>query len=450
MTAAPPEPRARYRRDLIATYIAVTMKVLSWAIVTALLLRSGSPEQLAVFALLRATVGLLQYTSLGLSPALVRQLTDGGLASRERVRSAYNAALLPAGGLAAIAVVLLGIYGVFIDSIHNLPDRIHPGTAGVALMLLGVGFVLRLWSDVTGAVLQARGRMWMDSLILASGDLLWLVATFVGISAGFMPLTCAAGAFAGSGAVIAIGRLAMVRIGRLAPGRFSPTFDFPTLKFLLLTGSALTLAQLADFLYAPTDMILIEQLIDPVLIAAYTPAVQFDAALLLLVAAIASVSFPQAAIAIATDRADQLRAIWIRGTIASGIILLASAGLLLWFADPILRAWLGTAMPETRAILPWVLIHTVIGGASGVSRAMLIALGRVRAFTIAVLLAAVGNVLLSVLFVAVFEMGLFGIVLGTIVSVVLRCAVWMPWYTHRAIRHAERNPPGPPMIAEPI
>ena len=85
-------------------------------------------------------------------------------------------------------------------------------------------------------------------------------------------------------------------------------------------------------------------------------------------------------------------------------------------------------------ILPLVLIHTVVGGSSGVGRSILLAVGKVRPFTIAVLIAGTANVILSFVFVHYGGMGLRGIVLGTILAVIGRCAIWMPWYVLKTLR----------------
>ena len=44
-------------------------------------------------------------------------------------------------------------------------------------------------------------------------------------------------------------------------------------------------------------------------------------------------------------------------------------------------------MPETRAILPLVLFSTIAGGSSAVGRSVLLAMGKVKPFTAAVLIA---------------------------------------------------------------
>jgi Na+-driven multidrug efflux pump len=80
-----------------------------------------------------------------------------------------------------------------------------------------------------------------------------------------------------------------------------------------------------------------------------------------------------------------------------------------------------------------MLIHTVVGGSSAVGRSILLAIGKVRPFTLSVLIAGIANVVLSYLFVRYGGMGLPGIVLGTIVAVTARCAIWMPWYTLRVL-----------------
>jgi O-antigen/teichoic acid export membrane protein len=92
-------------------------------------------------------------------------------------------------------------------------------------------------------------------------------------------------------------------------------------------------------------------------------------------------------------------------------------------------------MRPTQIILPLVLIHTVVGGSSGVGRAILLGMGKVAPFTISVLAAGAANVILSYIFVRYLHLGLPGIIYGTILAVVGRCGVWMPWYIlYRAAR----------------
>jgi len=56
-----------------------------------------------------------------------------------------------------------------------------------------------------------------------------------------------------------------------------------------------------------------------------------------------------------------------------------------------------------------------------------------------VLIAGAVNVIASICFVRYLDLGLRGIVLGTIVAVVGRCAIWMPWYVLRTLRREARE-----------
>jgi O-antigen/teichoic acid export membrane protein len=143
---------------------------------------------------------------------------------------------------------------------------------------------------------------------------------------------------------------------------------------------------------------------------------------------------PKAALAHAAGSARTVRTYYIRGTLAS-LALLAAASLCVWAAAPwILRIWLGNPMPGTQAILPLVLISTTLGGASAVGRSILLAVGKAKPFAISVLIAGVVNAVCSYIFVRYFHRGLQGILLGTVVAVVGRCVLWMPWYVLRTLQ----------------
>jgi O-antigen/teichoic acid export membrane protein len=96
-------------------------------------------------------------------------------------------------------------------------------------------------------------------------------------------------------------------------------------------------------------------------------------------------------------------------------------------------------MPATRAILPLVLLHTVLGGSSGVGRSVLLATGRVRAFTASVFIAGAANLVLGYALVRFAGWGLYGIVLATVIVVTARCVIWMPWYVLHTLSRVNRT-----------
>src|SRR5687767_5925834 len=64
------------RLDVATAYVVTAARVGAWALVSALVYRRLGAAAFAVLALVRATAGLLAYTSLGLAPAMVRFLAE--------------------------------------------------------------------------------------------------------------------------------------------------------------------------------------------------------------------------------------------------------------------------------------------------------------------------------------------------------------------------------------
>src|SRR5947209_15727134 len=61
------------RRDILSAYLASGARVMSWVIVSALFYRR-STDAFALLALVRGTLGILNYLSLGILPAMIRAL----------------------------------------------------------------------------------------------------------------------------------------------------------------------------------------------------------------------------------------------------------------------------------------------------------------------------------------------------------------------------------------
>ncbi len=279
----------------------------------------------------------------------------------------------------------------------------------------------------------------MDNLLLAGAEAVWVAVTLIILVSTGMGLLGTGVAFSAGGVILFFGRAVVARRITLPVAGLRTGANWRDARRLLAFGIGVAIAQAADFLYAPTDYILINWLIGIGTVAVYAPAVQIDGGLFLIVTGLATVLLPHSALAHAAGDRAAVRRYYVRGTMAS-IALLIPATLLVWLAAPrLLTLWLGNPMPQTLAILPIVLLNTVIGGSSAVGRSVLLAMGKVRAFSSSVVIAGLVNVVLSVVFVRFFHLGLLGIILGTIVAVVGRCAVWMPWYVLRSLKKAERS-----------
>lgn len=404
---------ASLSRDLAWSYAASAARVASWIVVSAVTYRLAGAEALALLTLVRTTLALLNYASAGLAPAIIHHAARG----EDGAGAVYATGVRLSWLFAAVGLLLLLTWTTLLAR-----------TRDVALLtaLFGGGVLIRIASDAWGAILQSRGRIRLDAQLQALLEILWTILTVAGLLTHLASWPAVVGgAYFIASSVIGVFRWVVGRAPQA--GRLNGVLA----RRLVGYGGVVVLGQLADFLYAPTDCLLIRYLIDLRTVADYSPAIQIDAGLLLLTSGLAAVLLPRSADAF--SRADHvtLRRYYIRGTSASFLLLLIAALPVWWFSSHLFRLWLNDPMPATQAILPLVLIHTVIGGSAGIGRSILIAMGRARAYTVAALLAGAANVLLSFLFVKYCNMGLKGIVLGTIIVVVARCALWMPWFVLR-------------------
>ncbi len=435
------------RRDIISAYLVTAARVAAWIVVTAAVFRTAGKDAFALLAIVQSTVGILEYAAIGLSPAIIRLTAEamrqspGASAVQAVYANGFAMSLLTAVGG---GFLLFGFLWLFQSSQTNADSH---GVASELVLLLGISTLLRLMSDAPAAALQTSGKIALDNLLLTTHEVIWAAGTAIALLVLHLPWQRATG-----GALISASLILLITRGLLSHRYGSGLFNqwwrrlnSRLVRRLLVFGTMVVAAQMADYLYAPTDNLLILNLINQTTVAVYTPAVQIDGGALLLVGALATVLLPRSALAYATGDLPLVRRYYIRGTLATFFLLLAVAPILWFIAPYFFKLWFGDPMPATCAILPLMLIHTVVGGSSAVGRSILLAIGKVRPFTISVLIAGIANVALSFIFVRYGRMGLPGIVLGTIVAVTARCAIWMPWYTLRVLSR-DISPSDPPIF----
>jgi O-antigen/teichoic acid export membrane protein len=463
-------------RDVASAYLLAGCRVGSWVVVSAVVYRCMGPDAFAMLALVRATVGLLSYTSLGLAPAMVHMLGKAdaqvGIGVPLRVLPAADPIALdyagPGTGATSapgnppdeshsasakayangmILAVLVGLVGIVLTIVYAFSfERLHVVPVSISTVFslvigIGCGTILRMVSDVPGAVLQVRDEISTDNILQSSGALAWALlgsAAALASDVGRTRFDDLALAFIGANVVTLVLRRTYARRRLGVPLSACVRLLDPCLMWQLLSyGSTVVLGQLAGFLFTPIAYVLINRLISPQAVADYAPAVQIDAGLLLLITGLASVLLPKSAVAHGAGNAKLVRTYYIRGTLL-GTGLLALGALAVWpLAPMILKLWLGNPMPRTQAILPWVLLHTVIGGSSMIGCSILMATGKAKPFALSALFTGLVNVTLGILFAGYFHLGLKGIVFGTLIAAVLRSVLWMPWYVLRSLREAE-------------
>lgn len=461
--------------QLVGAYAASFAKVLAWVVAAAAAYRLCGPGPFAFLMLLRGTLVLFNYTAFGLGPAVshfVARAQSRPMGTLEavsgespptntdesrtldylpelRIRqfmvppgetalSVITHAVVAAIGLVCIGLLLLSLYASHVSEIHRVPISVVNQDIQI-VWLLGLGVIARAVGDVAGGASQVQGRLVTDQILAAIADLIWAGACLSLFWSSEVRLTdigewyLATGILACSLRWTLVGVLNQLRLAGPGETAVRHPVGLSFLRRLLAFGGLVTLASLGDFLYAPIDYVILNGLVDPLAVAVYAPAVQIDAAVILLVTALAAVILPRAAIKHAADDREGLWREYVGASLAAAGIAIA-AGIFFWLASPwIFRLWLGDQLPQTQAILPWVLVHTAIGASAGVGRSTLLAIGKPGVYATSVLLGGLLNIALSLAFVWM-GLGLFGVILGTILSVAIRCLGWMPLYVRYTLR----------------
>lgn len=448
---APPDSTARFSLDLISSYAASFVRVMAWVAVTAAAFRAGGEAVVGVIIAARAWAQLAMYLPPAFNVAALRVLTvpQASEATPQSTQGAIDYASKPAvvhashplAGVflarlrltlyaAAVAVALL------IPAVLGIPSLFDADLV-LALALFTAGSLIRLQGEVASAALQARGRLALDNVLNLLADLLWI---------GFVLLLASEPTIfvAGASMMYALCQLLLTGArqmamflsveGSLRAMLFRRHASTETMHETLGDVRRIYASSLADFLYAPAGLILASLLLGEASAGEYGIALQIDAALLLLVTGISATLMPRLTHAWNTGDRAAVRSLYIRWSLISLALLGSAATVIALASDWLLSLWLGDAPEGVARILPWVLLHTVIGGAAGVGRAVLLAAGLSGAWARSAWGFGLANILLALSLVTLTDLGVLGIVVATIVTVTLRCAVWLPWRVVQATR----------------
>ena len=169
------ESSSTMRRDICTAYVVTAARIGAWLVVSALVYRRLGPRAFALLTLVRSTVGLLGYTSLGLAPAMIAKLAEALGHSPSPLhtkfsdprRAIYSNGLALVLVLAVIGSLLGAAYAHWYPVLHRIPWGFSDDEARLMVYFMGFGVIARIVSDVPAAVLQTHGHIALDNLFLA-------------------------------------------------------------------------------------------------------------------------------------------------------------------------------------------------------------------------------------------------------------------------------------------
>jgi O-antigen/teichoic acid export membrane protein len=208
------------------------------------------------------------------------------------------------------------------------------------------------------------------------------------------------------------------------------------MRELVQFGGLTLIGSLGALLYYATDSIMISNLNELGIgeVANYNVAQRWHPQITMFASSFIWILGPAMTVQIATEQSDKVRATVINATRYAYIILAFPCTLLIIHSEPFLRLWLKSVfVPRSVPVLRAIMCALLLSGAGLVAKEALYACRKIREAVVAILVGGVLNVVLSITLVKVAGLGLFGIALGSLVTLVLLQVICLPWLLCRKL-----------------
>ena len=177
-------------------------------------------------------------------------------------------------------------------------------------------------------------------------------------------------------------------------------------------------------LYYASDSIIISNMAElgPDMIVYYNVAQRWDPQVRVLVMAFVGTMLPMMTSMVSLRQTERLHSAFLRGTRYSLLIGALPALLLVIFAEPFLRHWVGDNFARVSApVLQLIMLQFLVCLPERMAYNVNIAYGRMRGPVFVSLACGVLNVILSIVLVRCAGLGLLGIAAGSVVALLIVC-----------------------------
>jgi O-antigen/teichoic acid export membrane protein len=386
--------------------------------------RTLTLSEFGLYGLLISVAGYLLIVQYAVEGAALRAIASAlGATERRRVISTAFALY---SGFGIIAALLIAGGGLALVEVLKIPHNLH-STARAAIVALGVvtalGWPFKIFQDTL------RGDQHFIGAALA--DVLTSLLFGVGMAVLLVVKTPLWTVIALGGAIpllTGVASLVLVRVLRIPTGIRPRHVSRRTAREMLGISSALFVGGLADIVIYSLDRVILGGFRSAAAIGLYEGAARPHNVLRLLHSTLTLTVNPVASRYIAEGDERRLADLLVRGTRYVLAVVVPVTVVLMVLSGPILEVWLGPSFRSAAAALTILSSYWLIGAATGVSVAMLIASGHVRELVQYAWMVAISNLVLSLALTPAF--GLNGVVIGTTVPYI----VWFPWFARIVLR----------------
>lgn len=427
---APVERAPRAARNSLFALLAFVYPTVLTVVLTPFIVHSLGTERYGLFSLATIFVSVLGLLDLGMSPAIVKFVSDAA-ARRDSDRAVGEIV-----GVSLLFYAAIGVMGsagaalaawLFLDDLFNVSPHLR-STATFAFAIAGLGFLFTMLMTAFSALPLALQRFDIQALVrftLSSCTALLTV----------LVLTLGLGL---RGLVIALvvepvlGLILFFRVGkRLFPAlRPVPRWDPDLMRRLSAFSGYAFLANIAGVVLFQFDRVLLGAISGVVAVTFYVIPGTLAQRLHAAASALTAVVLPASSDLMARDDYARVRALYIRATRIALLFLLSFGIPAICFARPILRYWLGADFAREGTTVLQLLVGTyLLAGLTTVPYYIVLGAGRPRIAALFSALTAGTNLVLISFLIPLY--GIVGAAAGYLGSMV--AAPPFIWYVERRV-----------------
>lgn len=377
MPSGPVTPGAAERhvaRGALVQQVAQVFGTLVMLGVITLLGRTLTLSEFGVYGLLISVAGYLLIVQLSVEAAAVRAISSR-TSERERA-TLYGTALAFYSLLGIGAGALIAGGGSLLVAVLGIgPDLQDEATT--AVLVLGVvtalGWPLKVFQDGLRAN-QLFGRAALGEM-LGYGTVGALMALFVALDAHLWVLIAVGGSLS---ALIGLWCAVVASARALSPPRLRDA-DRAEGRAMLAVAWQLFLAGVTDIVIYSLDRVILAAYRSPAAVGLYEGAVRPHNVLRQLHGSLVLTVVPVASSYIAAEDEYRVRELLLRGTRYVLAVVAPVTVALMVMSAPLLEVWLGERFRVAAPALALLASYWLVGANTGVSGAMLVAAGRVKA-----------------------------------------------------------------------
>ncbi len=412
---------------MLASFLAIPMMI-----------RYLGQEQFGVWSTLLTVMSWIVFFDLGVGNGLRNKVAEA-LAKNDKAEAANYIA----SGYSLIGLIALVLWALVTGASFFVPwqavfntQAISETTLRLTVQVAVFFVVLNFWIGLISAILGAVQKTAMTALSQLISNVLALLFVFVLTKTTDATITYLALAYGVSLVIANIG-LSCWFYQSQPELRPKPYLDKQHVSPLLSVGMQFFTIQIAVLIIFTTDKILITQLLGPEYVTQYDVVFKLFG---LITFAHTLISAPLWSAY--TDAYHRNDTIWIKRMLKKQLMIFGGVLVAIFtmglLTKPIVAIWIGHEMTVSQPLVISIGLFVLVSTWNNIYAMFVNGIGQIKLQLYTAVIAMVINIPLAILFVKWFGLGLSGVVLATVVSLLL-AAVALPIQVNQIIRKRTRE-----------